>query len=76
VRAHCCWSCCARSVLLELLWRPIPELLYTPSDDGSAVRAQWLRSSCARSVLELQLRPIPELQSALDVDGAALYSQC
>jgi len=40
VCAQCCWSCCARSVMLELLWRPIPELLSALDAVGTAVRAQ------------------------------------
>jgi len=31
---------CARSVMLELLWRPIPELLSALDVDGAAVRAR------------------------------------
>jgi len=31
---------CARSVKLELLWRPIPELLFALDDGGAAVRVR------------------------------------
>jgi len=40
VRARCCRNCYARLVMLELQWRPIPELLSAFDVDGAAVRAQ------------------------------------
>jgi len=40
VRARCCRNCCARLVMLELQWRPIPELQSAFDVDGAAVRAQ------------------------------------
>jgi len=32
-------NCCARLVMLELQWCPIPELLFAFDVDGAAVRA-------------------------------------
>jgi len=40
IRARCRRNCCARLVMLELQWRPIPELLSAFDVDGGAVRAQ------------------------------------